>query len=75
MVIINYSKKLETLNKLKMKEKEVGIMLNNRRLNGMAICNRQLTGNLFINGTSASIFNNNQFNRIYNITLPQDIDF
>lgn len=75
MVIINYSKKLETLNKLKMKEKEVGIMLNNRRLNGMAICNRQLTGNLFTNGTSASIFNNNQFNRIYNITLPQDIDF
>lgn len=50
-------------------------MLTNRRLNGMAICNRQLTGNLFVNGRSASIFNNNHFNRIYNITLPQDIDF
>lgn len=51
-------------------------MLNNMRLNGMAICNRQLTGNNFVNGTSASIFNkNNQFNKIRNITLPQDIDF
>lgn len=75
MVIINYSKKLETLNKLKMKEKEVGIMLNNRRLNGMTICNRQFGFNAAVNGRSASIFNNNQFNRIYNITLPQDIDF
>ena len=49
-------------------------MLNKKRLNGMAICNRQLTGNLFVNGRSASIFNN-QFNRIKNITLTQDIDF
>lgn len=50
-------------------------MLSNRRLNGMAICNRQLSGNNFVNSIGASIFNNNLFNKIYNITLPQDIDF
>lgn len=58
-----------------MKEREVGIMLNNTRLNGMTICNRQLSGNLFVNGIGASIFNSNQFNKNYNSTLPQNIDF
>ena len=58
-----------------MKEKEVGIMLKNIRFNGMAICNRQLAGNLFVKGNFAPIFNNVQFNKNYNITLPQNIDF
>ena len=50
-------------------------MLKNIRFNGMAICNRQLAGNLFVKGNFAPIFNNVQFNKNYNITLPQNIDF
>ena len=50
-------------------------MLNNTRLNGMAMCNRQLEGNLFVNGIGAPIFNSNQFNKNYISTLPQNVDF
>ncbi|GEM_PF-4272920 len=52
-------------------------MLSRRNLDGVIICsiNRQFGDSFFCNGSSASIFNNVQFNKIINITLPQNIDF
>lgn len=52
-------------------------MLSRINLDGITICskNRQFGDSFFCNGSSAPIFNNVQFNKIINITLPQNIGF
>lgn len=71
----------KTSSQINKKEKEVGSMLNKIfnslvvwNINNQAISISLCSGIMYNSGIMA-IFNNNKFNKINSITLPQNIDF